>query len=196
MGDTKEQQYTQRLRQIQMQRWKPFVPNPYRWKLRRLVHGRTLDVGCGIGRGLDYMQGDAIGIDHNPESVAICRARGFTAYLPDEFARSLDGAHGRYDTLLFSHVFEHLTLEDSRKLLESNLCYLAPLGRVVSLTPQERGYASDDTHVTFMGTPEVARLMSAAGLEIVSVESFPLPRTFGPRWIYNETIVVGRRPAG
>lgn len=192
--DTAEAAYAERLRRIQLQRWKRLIFNPYRWKLRRLASHPTLDVGCGIGRGLAYMGPGSVGVDHNREAIATCRDRGFEAYMPDEFAATQLARAAGFETLLFSHVFEHMTPDESRSLLSTYLPALRPGGRVVSLTPQEKGFASDPTHVTFMGIAEVVQLFTDAGLGVESTESFPLPRRFGDVWIYNETIVVGRSP--
>ena len=40
--------------------------------LRRLHLGLTLDVGCGLGRNLYALRG--VGVDHNPEAVAVAAA--------------------------------------------------------------------------------------------------------------------------
>ena len=62
------------------------------------------------------------------------------------------------------------------------------------ITPQERGYASDATHVTFMDYAEVGRLAGYLGLTVEREYSFPLPRAFGKLFTYNEFIVVARKP--
>ena len=57
--------YTRRLQHLSGRRWKRFVPNPYRWNVRRLATGRVLDVGCGIGRCLDFVRPRGVGVDPN-----------------------------------------------------------------------------------------------------------------------------------
>ena len=47
------------------------VQAPYRWNLRRQRLGRTLDVGCGIGRNLETLDPGSVGVDHNEHSVAV-----------------------------------------------------------------------------------------------------------------------------
>jgi hypothetical protein len=52
MDDTAGEDYARRL-QAKQQVWSEKaldVQAPYRWNLRRQQLGRTLDVGCGIGR--------------------------------------------------------------------------------------------------------------------------------------------------
>ncbi len=78
-------EYTRRLQELSGRGWKRFVPNPYGWKVRRLATGRVLDVGCGIGRCLDFVAPRGVGVDPNATAVDVCREKGHQAYVPDEF---------------------------------------------------------------------------------------------------------------
>ena len=106
--DTRDPVYTARLRAEGGVWWKRLlrVQAPYGWNLRRLEPGFTLDIGCGIGRNLAHLRGHGIGIDHNADSVAAARARGFEAFTPEEFRGSSYDRPGRFDSLLLSHVAE------------------------------------------------------------------------------------------
>ncbi|HEY7625699.1 MAG TPA: hypothetical protein VH761_01480, partial [Ilumatobacteraceae bacterium] len=57
--------YAGRLQELSGRWWKRFLPNPYRWNVRRLATGRVLDVGCGIGRCLDFVKPRGVGVDPN-----------------------------------------------------------------------------------------------------------------------------------
>jgi SAM-dependent methyltransferase len=174
--------------------WKRYAPNPYRWFLRRRHLGFTLDVGCGLGRCLAYLRGHGVGIDHNAEFVRRCRERGFTAFTPEEFAASELGAPARFDALLASHVVEHLDDAEAAALLRTYVSSVRPGGRVLLITPQERGHAGDPTHVAFTDHERLARLCAGAGLEVQAERSFPLPR-WGGRWfVYNEFVLEARVP--
>jgi SAM-dependent methyltransferase len=188
--------YADRLAGQQSARWKRFVPNPYRWYLRRQHLGFTLDVGCGVGRGLGYLGGQGVGVDHNPDAVGRCRERGFLAFTPDDFLRSAFARPGRFDALLSAHVLEHLTPEEASALLRDYVGYVRPGGHVVLITPQERGFASDPTHVTFVDDDALASLCTDAGLLVRRARSFPLPRNAGRLFVYNEFIVEASIPAG
>jgi 2-polyprenyl-3-methyl-5-hydroxy-6-metoxy-1,4-benzoquinol methylase len=66
-----------------------------------------LDVGCGLGRNLDFLQKigykNVLGLDVNHDSLSACKARGhFVAHIDED----LDGR--KFDVLLFSHVIEHI----------------------------------------------------------------------------------------
>jgi len=188
--------YTDRLRRIGGARWKRLlnVQAPYRWNVRRLRLGRTLDVGCGLGRNLEHLDGNGVGVDHNASSVEYARSVGLTAFTVDGFVASEYAKPDVFDSMLAAHLVEHLTDAESREILGSYLPYVRPGGRVVFITPQERGYASDATHVTFMDYAEVGRLAGYLGLTVEREYSFPLPRAFGKLFTYNEFIVVARKP--
>ena len=184
-------EYTRRLQQISRRKWKRLVPNPYRWKVRRLATGRVLDIGCGIGRCLDFIRPRGVGVDPNESAIAVCTTNGHEAYTPDELAGS--AASGRpFDTLLCSHVLEHLDEPTGVDLIRTYLPHLGADGRVVLITPQERGQRSDPTHVRLMDAAALGRLAEQCGLAIETMSSFPLPRVFGRWFIYNETITIAR----
>ena len=186
--------YTRRLQRLSGKRWKSFVPNPYAWKVRRIATGRVLDVGCGIGRCLDFVRPRGVGVDPNESAVEVCRDKGHEAYVPDEFAAAYGGGTSdrRFDTLLCAHVLEHLDEATGADLLRSYLPYLDAAARLVLITPQERGQGSDPTHVRLVDPAAMTRLAEQCGLRIERTSSFPLPRIFGRWFVYNETITVAR----
>jgi len=193
-GSTAGMDYAQRIARLSLTRWKQVldVQAVYRWNIRRLHLGRTLDVGCGLGRNLEHLGSSAVGVDHNAVSIAVARSRGLRAYTCEEFAESPDAVPRSYDSLLFSHVFEHLDRDHAVGLLKQYLPYLEPGGHVVVITPQERGFRSDTTHVTFIDFAGQRKIATAAGLDVIRQFSFPLPRVAGRLFVYNEFVAVTR----
>lgn len=194
---THDAAYAERLRRLQTARWKVWlgVQRPFGWNLRRLVRGATLDVGCGIGRSLVQLRGSHVGVDANPFCVAIARERGLEAYTPDEFFASAERARpGQFDTLLCSHVVEHMTEDEAASVLGQYVPSLRPGGRLVLICPQEAGFRSDATHITFMDADRLAGLATRLGCRPVSTQSFPFPRWVGAWFTYNETIVIADKP--
>ncbi|WP_327290904.1 class I SAM-dependent methyltransferase [Streptomyces sp. NBC_01198] len=189
MSDTASPDYTARL----LARRVLPTQAPYRWNLRRLRLGRVLDVGCGVGRNLRHCAPGSVGVDHNEHSVAAARARGLTAYTPEEFAAT-DCAPGSFDSLLCAHVLEHLDAAKASALLARYLPYVRPGGRAVLITPQEAGFASDATHVRFVGFAELTEEARAAGLDVRRAYSFPLPRAAGRLFRHNEFVLVSTAP--
>jgi SAM-dependent methyltransferase len=188
--------YAQRLSLLGGASWKERldVQRPYRRMLQRLNLGRVLDVGCGIGRQLANLDGNGVGIDHNETSVGIARERGFEACTPAEFAVSPHARPGAFDALLLSHVVEHVSDEVAFQLLVDHLRHVRRGGRVVMICPQEKGWATDPTHVRFVDDADLTELATRAGLTVERARSFPLPRVFGRLFPYNEFVVVARLP--
>ena len=191
--DTKSRRYTHRL--ATAARWKRWldVQAPYRWHLRRLDLGWTADIGCGIGRNLLHLGGHGVGVDHNPHSVALARERGCRAFTPEEFEASEHAHHGSFDSLLFAHVLEHMCLGEARALIGEYLAYLRPGGRLVLITPQEAGFASDATHVELMDFAKLEQLLTDFDLSPVRSYSFPFPRWVGRIFLHNEFVVIGSK---
>ena len=194
---TASQDYANRLKRLAGVWWKRILPvqAPYRWHVRRMGLGRTLDVGCGAGRNLEHLGGHGVGVDHNPGLVQAARERGLEAYTPEDFRASSRADPESYDSLLFAHVLEHMTESEAKLLLELYLPYLRGGGRTVVFTPQERGFATDPTHVEFMDFERVRSLCRSVGLRVERSYSFPLPRWMGRLFPYNEFVVIARLPA-
>lgn len=180
---------------LQTARWKRLLPvqEPNRWNLRRLDLGFTLEIGCGIGRNLAHMAGTAVGTDTNPHMIDFCRERGLTAYTATGFRDSEYAVPGRFDSMLLSHVAEHMTREQLVALLRDHLGFLKPDGRLILIAPQERGYRSDPTHVEFMDSDKLAGVLAELGFELERSYSYPFPRWMGGAFVYNEFVVVGGR---
>ncbi len=188
MDDTAGEDYARRLQAKQQVWWKKAlnVQAPYQWNLRRQQLGRTLDVGCGIGRNLETLDPRSVGVDHNATAVEVARERGVTALTVAEWEVSDRRVPESFDGILLAHVIEHMSAAEGVALLEDYLPYLRPGGRVFFVCPQERGYASDPTHVRFTTGDDLAALARDVGLEPQPWFSFPFPRWAGKPFIYNE----------
>ena len=192
---TDESSYTERLNRLGSARWKQLlnVQAPYRWNLRRLELGRTLDIGCGIGRNLANLA-DGVGVDHNPDSVGQARQSGLTAWTTAEWPRCEDAELQSFDTMLVAHVLEHMSTEQAGELLSDYVKYLRRQAKLVLICPQEAGFRSDDTHVRFLTGADLAELADQLGFQVTRNYSFPLPRFTGRAFRYNEFVVVAQRP--
>jgi len=142
---------------------------------------------------LSWADPGSVGLDHNPHSVRAARDRGLSAYLPDEFLTSTDATLAGFDTIVLGHVLEHLTAEQGADLLRTYLPFLRPGGGVFVITPQEAGYRSDATHVTFLDLDGVSGILASIGVRVELARSFPFPRVVGRIFKYNEFVTLGRR---
>jgi SAM-dependent methyltransferase len=188
--------YTGRLLRLEQKRWKTMldVQAPYRWNVRRLFGGReVLDVGCGIGRNLAHLAPNGVGVDHNEHSIEVCRERGLTAFTSAEFAETEYAQPGRFGGMLAAHLIEHMTRAEAVHALAGYLDWLAADARVVLICPQERGFASDSTHVEFTDFDGLADVCARLHLTLVRRISFPFPRPVGKVFVHNEFVVVATK---
>jgi SAM-dependent methyltransferase len=191
---TSDAAYTERLLRTQGAWWKRIVDirGIYGWNLRRLEPGYLLDVGCGIGRNLAHVRGHGVGVDHNPHSIEVCRQRGFSAFTPEALLAG-DERLRTFDSMLLSHLVEHMNAGDAAELIRSYLPLVRPNGKIIVIVPQENGYRSDPTHVCFFRPGDVAELLDDVGVRVERSFSFPLPHVpFGQLFRYNEFVVIGR----
>jgi len=195
---THGEEYAERLIKLQTARWKQWldVQAPFRWNLRRLDPGVTLDIGCGIGRNLLHLPGLSVGIDVNEHCVRAAKARGLIAFTPAEFERSTEhNRPGRFDAILLAHVAEHMTEDQAVALLQAYMPTLRSEGRLILIAPQEAGFRSDPTHLELMDFTRLARISGRLGFQPERAFSFPFPRWVGRLFTYNEFVVVGKKPA-
>jgi 2-polyprenyl-3-methyl-5-hydroxy-6-metoxy-1,4-benzoquinol methylase len=192
---TQNKDYAERLRCVQDVWWKRLldVQAPYRWNIRKLNLGFTLDIGCGLGRNLSHLEGNAVGVDHNPHSINCCKEQGFNAYTADEFLRSVYAKEDSFDSILLFHIIEHMNEEENLLLINSYMKYLKKDGKIVIITPQSAGFKSDYTHIWLAGFNEIKSLCSKLGLIVEKEYSFPFPSFVGHIFKYNENVVVARK---
>jgi hypothetical protein len=122
--------------------------------------------------------------------VQSCRELGLTAFTVDEFLATEPGE--KFTGMLAAHLVEHLPPGRAADILKPYLPFLAPGARVMLVCPQERGYASDETHTVFFDHPKLRVLAEELGLEVESESSFPFPRWAGKAFVYNEFVTVAR----
>ena len=191
--NTKTSEYTDSLIKKQTIWWKRLldVQAPYRWNLRRLEPGFTLDIGSGIGRNLMHLKGHGVGIDHNVQSIRIARERGLAAFTPEEFRDSEFNLPKNFDSILLAHVAEHMTQQEAVKLVRGYLDLLKPQGKLIMITPQEAGYKSDSTHIEFIDFSKLRTMNEQLGFKTSLQYSFPFPRFIGRFFTYNEFVSVG-----
>ena len=196
MPGTEGDDYTRRLSERSGARWKRVLnaQAPYQWNLRRQHLGRTLDVGCGIGRNLGSLPAGSVGVDHNEASVAMARAAGHVAYTTAEWVEARPHAPGSFDGLLVAHVIEHMSSSAGEAIVREYLDFVRPGGKVFFVCPQERGYASDATHERWTTGEDLEALARTVGLEPDPWRSFPLPRGAGKAFTYNEFNVLAHKP--
>ena len=138
-------------------------------RLSKFLHGRVIDVGCGLGDFLAYRT-LTVGVDINPANVEWCRLQGLNAYLmaPDV----LPFADGSFEGAVLDNVLEHLNVP--HPLLGEIRRVLRPGGTLVVGVPGNRGYATDPDHKVFYNEVTLVSTMAALGFGLRRVYHAPM----------------------
>ena len=109
----------------------------------------VLDIGCGRGEFLELMREarvPAYGIDLDPASVEMCRAKGLSAEVVDLFELLGQGAGTPYDGIFASQLVEHLPPEQLPRMVKLCAERLKPGGVLALETPNPECLAIFATH--------------------------------------------------
>ena len=96
--------------------------------------------------------------------------------------------------MLIAHVIEHMDAGRGIALLKDVPALPAARWQGLLVCPQERGYASDPTHVRFTTGADLVELSTDVGLMPGEWFSFPFPRWAGKPFIYNEFCLLATKP--
>jgi len=135
----------------------------------------------------------SVGVDHNAHSIEYVRSLGHTGFTTAEFEKSKPYKPKTFDTLLLSHVLEHMDTSKGIALIKSYSPLVKDGGKIIIFCPQEKGYASDNTHVIFQDNDSLEKIIKQAGFTLIHAYSFPFPRGTGKWFKYNEFVVVGQK---
>lgn len=129
-------------------------------KISRILQGRVLDVGCGIGDFLAFRKNTA-GIDINPYNIRHCERMGLEAYLIE--SERYPFTNLAFDGAIMDNVLEHLT--DPLPTLFEIRRILKPKGTLVVGVPGKRGYDSDTDHKCFYDQAKLSKTVENCGFE-------------------------------
>jgi len=141
-------------------------------RVSRLLKGRVLDVGCGIGDMVKYRPG-CVGVDVNELNVDFCRRRGLEAYLMPFDQLPFDTAS--FDSLLLDNVLEHLS--DPVPLLNEIKRVMRPDGFLVIAVPGLYGQICDSDHKVYYNEASLTELAGKQGFTIEKFLYTPLFRS-------------------
>ena len=137
--------------------------------ISRHVHGKVLDVGCGIGDMLSYRP-ESVGVDINPATVKFCKGRGLNALLMKK--DRLPFAVEVFDSIILDNVLEHIDrplplLGEISRVLKKN-------GILLIGVPGRKGYKSDPDHKIFYDEKKIKSLAIKSGFKIEKSVYLPI----------------------
>ena len=143
------------------------------------LRGPVLDFGCGVGELLEKLPAGSLGLEYNLATVAHCQRKGLDveAYdgFADDWSLSLLPPARRFDSMVISHVLEHL--EEPARILGKLLQAAVRVGvrRVLVIVPGRAGFRIDDTHRTFVDRAllEEAGIVQDTGFAVHRSRYFP-----------------------
>ncbi|NJM32227.1 MAG: class I SAM-dependent methyltransferase [Limnobacter sp.] len=138
-------------------------------RLNRHIHGKALDVGCGIGDFLRYRPG-TVGVDINSDTVQWCQQQGLDARLMPIDHLPFNDAH--FDSVMLDNVLEHLAQPEP--LLQQIHRVLRPSGTLLVGVPGQRGYASDPDHKIFYDAALLVSTTQHAGFHLTQLFYTPV----------------------
>lgn len=117
--------------------------------------GKILDLGCGRGVFLDLLSQDGfspVGVDMDKTMAEECKKKGHKVII-DNAISFLEKTKDKYDGILASHIIEHMSVEDQKKLIKLMKERLNPNGVAIVVTPRPgslwatEAFWLDTTHV-------------------------------------------------
>jgi len=113
-------------------------------------NGRILDLGCGTGRHLVFLESlgyQTYGMDISPTGILYSRKwlqeKGHTARVLMADMTSLPYSSSSFHVIISTYVIHHNTLADIRETVQEIQRLLIPGGTILLIIPSTRGYRHD-----------------------------------------------------
>lgn len=160
------------------------------------VLGLAVDLGCGAGQLLAKLPKGSLGLELNPHLVTELTSLGLTVkhydLIQDVYNLS-PIPEKEFNTLICSHLLEHFA--DAKTVMQQLFNSASRLGisRIIVIVPAKLGYASDQTHKTFIDQIylHTHNLFSIGPYQLNKLSHFPFPNEkLGDYFIYQELKLV------
>lgn len=138
-------------------------------RLSKVLQGRALDVGCGVGDMLAYRP-NTVGVDINPKTVEWCKTQGFEASLMEQDRLPFEDKS--FDSLILDNVLEHIE-QPSAMLVEINRVLVAK-GMLIVGVPGTLGYSTDPDHKVFYTKEKLVETVTNYGFVVEDLFAMPL----------------------
>jgi 2-polyprenyl-3-methyl-5-hydroxy-6-metoxy-1,4-benzoquinol methylase len=151
----------------------------YKRFLPKDLDARILDLGCGYGAFLNFLQKDGFknseGVDVSPEQIAKAQELGLDNVTCDDAMNFLRQRPAQYDCVVAIDVIEHFPKEEAFALLEAVNNCLRPGGTVLIQCPNGdspfagRHLYGDFTHEFALTSRSAKQIFEATGFDEVGV---------------------------
>jgi cyclopropane fatty-acyl-phospholipid synthase-like methyltransferase len=148
-------------------------------------HARILDVGCGAGHCLYFLQQEGYdqseGIDVSPEMVSQCEIQGLANVHLTDWGEFLATRPETYGAIIANDFLEHLTKEEILVFLDVVLSALQPKGRLILKVPNAYTiFGSRDAYIDFTHqlsfTPQsMLQVLTAVGFSPIRIMPIHAP---------------------
>jgi SAM-dependent methyltransferase len=138
-------------------------------RLCKVLHGRALDVGCGVGDMLAFRP-NTVGVDINPKTVEWCKAQDLNVHLME--IDRLPFTEQTFDSVIFDNVLEHI--EEPEAILIEIHRVLAEQGLLVVGVPGTLGYSTDPDHKIFYTKEKLVKTITRFGFVVDDLFAMPL----------------------
>ena len=156
-----------------------------------------LDVGCGMGHFVSYMQSrgfeNVTGVDRSAEQVECCLAAGLPVVKIDDVFEYLQSRSNSFDLIMMSDVLEHFdknevlqVLEDLKNALTANGVLVLRVPNMSSIYGLHNLYI-DFTHEVGFTESSLNQVLICTGFNKIYMRANKIPFGFTPkrlaRWI-------------
>ncbi len=166
-----------------------FYKKFYLYPLLRLLLGkRYIDLGCGIGKMLEFSPKYSIGLDINEHNINYISKRKLNAklILPNGKLPIEDSS---YPSLICDNVIEHI--EDPIFLINEIKRVLPKNGLLIIGVPMKKGYLRDPDHKVFYDINKLKKLFCEENKFSLNYYFYlPFPFSFLGKFISQQTLYI------
>jgi 2-polyprenyl-3-methyl-5-hydroxy-6-metoxy-1,4-benzoquinol methylase len=147
-------------------------------------NARIIDVGCGTGRMLEWLEKKGFknleGIDASEEQVTLA-VKATDAHIIQENINDWDFGSNNYDLILLLDVLEHQSKSDAIELLQKLKTALKPSGKIIIQVPNcispfgIKIQFGDITHLTAFNEHSLAQMLRISGFDKMKMYPWLIP---------------------
>lgn len=173
----------------------------YNWALPKDLNAKILDIGCGEGGFVFYLQErgfvNASGIDVSGEQITKGQELGISKLFEGDLLEYLHKNKNTFDLITARDVLEHFTKKEVYEICQAILHALRPGGKLLFQSPNGEGifvgkiFYGDFTHDTLFSVDSSSQLLKSCGYDKVVFKPALFPvnslssflRFLGWKWV-------------